>query len=286
MAAAFTRLGLIAGGGDLPVRIAEHCRDAGLGLWVNRIDGMADARLDAFEGVTNGIAQLGKAIEGFKRAGCDAVAFAGYVARPDFKALKPDLRGAMALPRVIAAAGKGDDALLQALIGEFERDGLKVIGVDMVLADLVGGDGVQGAHGPDAAARADLAKAGHIAAAIGALDIGQGAVVVDGLVLAVEAQEGTQAMLERVATLPQDLRGRAGARKGVLVKRPKPGQDLRIDLPTIGPSTVQATAAAGLAGIGYAAGAAQLTDRDAVLDIADAAGLFVIGLPADAFEAQ
>ena len=111
---------------------------------------------------------------------------------------------------------------------------------------------------------ADLRKALHVAETSGELDIGQGAVVCDGLVLAVEAQEGTDAMLARVADLPADLRGAPSARKGVLAKAPKPIQDLRVDLPTIGARTVELAAAAGLAGVGGVAGQLIVIDRAAI----------------------
>jgi hypothetical protein len=140
--------------------------------------------------------------------------------------------------------------------------------------------GPLGARASGDADRADIAKAIETARAIGMLDIGQGAVVCDGLVLAVEAQEGTDAMLQRVAELPADLRGTAERRRGVLAKVAKPIQEERVDLPTIGLATVEAAARAGLAGIVGVAGKMLVLDRDAVVRAADAAGLFVMGVAA------
>jgi DUF1009 family protein len=144
---------------------------------------------------------------------------------------------------------------------------------------------VWGAHAPSDAHRRDIARAAKVAAATGALDIGQGVVVCDGLVLAVEAQEGTDQMLRRVAELPERLRGTQAARRGVLVKRPKPIQERRIDLPTIGVRTIEGAARAGLSGVAVEAGGALVVRRADVIAAADAAGLFVFGFsPADVGE--
>src|SRR6266481_6244949 len=130
------KLGLIAGGGSLPVEIAEHCQRSGRPLFVIRLKGFAGAGLEPYAGAEVGLAELGKCFKALKRAGCDAVCLAGNVARPDFTALMPDLRGLAALPGAIAAAGKGDDALLRFLVGEFEKEGLAVEGAHVVMDDL------------------------------------------------------------------------------------------------------------------------------------------------------
>jgi DUF1009 family protein len=181
------------------------------------------------------------------------------------------------LPALLAAAPQGDDALLRAVMAEHEKAGFTIIGAEQAMEHLLATPGVWGACAPSDGERGDIAKAAKIAAAVGALDIGQGVVVCDGVVLAVEAQEGTDAMLERVARLPEALRGLANARRGVLVKRPKPIQERRIDLPTIGVKTIQGAAAAGLAGVAVEAGGALAVRRDALVAAADAAGLFVYG---------
>jgi UDP-2,3-diacylglucosamine hydrolase len=277
----WTKLGLIAGGGDLPVRLAEHCRDGALPLHVSRISAMSDPRLRAFAGSEAPIASIGERIKALKADGVDAVVFAGLVKRPDFATLKPDLRGALALPRLIAEARKGDDALLRAVLQEFEKEGFQIVGADEVLEDLLATEGLIAARAPTESEQGDIAVAARIAAAMGALDIGQGAVVCDGLVLAVEAQEGTDAMLTRVAHLPADIRGSREARRGVLCKRAKPIQERRVDLPTVGLKTVDGVARAGLAGIAVEAGGALIIDRPAVVAAADEAGLFLVGFAAD-----
>jgi DUF1009 family protein len=272
------RLGLIAGGGRLPVEIAEHCRQSGRALFVVRLKGMADPALGAFAGAEVGLAELGKCLNALKSAGCEAVCLAGRVARPDFADLAPDLRGLTALPGVIAAARKGDDALLRFLIGEFEKEGFAIEGAEAVLGELRLPAGPLGRHAPDPAQAADAQRALQVARAIGELDIGQGAVVCDGLVLAVEAQEGTDAMLARVAALPAHLRGDAAAPRGALAKAPKPIQDLRVDLPTIGPGTLRGLAAAGLAGVAGEAGRTIVLERAETIALADELGLFVLGV--------
>jgi DUF1009 family protein len=283
------KLGLIAGGGELPVRLARQCQAVGRPLFVIRLKGMADAALEAFDGIEAGIAELGKGFAALKRAGCEAVCLAGIVKRPDFSALKPDLRGLKALPGAVAAARKGDDALLRFLVGEFESEGFSVEGAHEVAAEMTLPHGPLGRLAPEAVHLADLHKAFHVAGEIGRLDVGQGAVVCEGLVLAVEAQEGTDAMLDRCASLPETLRGTATARRGVLAKRPKPIQEERVDLPTIGVATLRGAARAGLAGVVGEAGKALIIDHDAVARAADELGLFVYGLdpkdvPADAAE--
>jgi len=272
-----SKLGLIAGGGALPVSVAARCEAEGRPVFLIRLAGFADAHLARYPGIDAGMAEFGKILSALKKAGCTAVCFAGTVSRPDFRTLKPDLRGATLLPGIIAAASKGDDALLRKILSVFEGEGYAIEGAD----DVLGGDtlpaGALGAMTPTNAQLDDLRKALHVAKKAGELDIGQGAVVCDGLVLAVEAQEGTDAMLARVAGLPADLRGSAAERKGALGKAPKPIQDLRVDMPVIGPQTLELAAAAGLAGVGGVAGKLILIDRPTLVEAADRLGLFVWG---------
>ncbi|HEY8618008.1 UDP-2,3-diacylglucosamine diphosphatase [Phenylobacterium sp.] len=272
------KLGLIAGGGNLPVEIARHCERAGRPLFVIRLKGFAGDGLAPYAGAEVGLAELGKCFKALRRAGCEAVCLAGNVSRPDFSSLVPDMRGLGALPGAIAAARRGDDALLRFLVGEFEKEGFAVEGAHEVMDDLSLPVGPLGRHLAPEETTADVARALEVARAIGRLDVGQGAVVCDGLVLAVEAQEGTDAMLARVAELPAALRGRPGAPRGVLAKAPKPIQETRVDLPTIGRATVEGVARAGLAGIVGEAGRLLVLDREEVIGLADELGLFVVGV--------
>jgi DUF1009 family protein len=272
------RLGLIAGGGALPIELATLRQAAGQPAYVIRLRGFADPALQAFDGAEVGIAELGRCFDLLKRAACDQVCMAGQVNRPDFAALKPDFRGLTALPGAITAARQGDDALLRYLLRQFEAEGFTVIGAHQVTGGLLLDLGATGAHRPDAQAQADLGQAMQVASAIGALDIGQAVVVAGGLVLAVEAQEGTDALLRRCAELPVAIRGEPGRRLGVLVKRPKPIQERRMDLPVIGVDTVERAAAAGLAGIAGEAGGLLVLNKPQVIATADQLGLFLFGL--------
>ncbi len=274
------KLGLIAGGGDLPFALASHCRAVGRPVFVIRLRGFAGADLAGFDGVEAGIAELGKGMTALRRAACDSVCFAGKVDRPDLRAVKPDLRGLAALPGAIAAASRGDDALLTFLLREFEKDGFRIEGAHEVMMSLTLASGSLGRHAPLPAHAADIARAMQAARAIGALDAGQAAVSCNGLILALEAQEGTDALLTRVSGLPLAIRGAPDDRRGVLAKTCKPGQELRVDLPTIGPATVRLAAEAGLAGIVGEAGRLLVIERAATLDLADRLGLFVFGTDA------
>ncbi len=269
------KLAIIAGSGELPKRLLEACRATGRPAFVLALEGHTEPALVA--GVEHVWIRLGAAADGFAAlhaAGVADVVFAGPVKRPSFASLMPDLRAAKILARVGVRA-LGDDGLLSALVKEFESEGFRVVGVDDVLADLVAPSGAIGRLLPDDTARADIARGLAVVHALGALDIGQGAVVEAGLVLGVEAIEGTDALIERAGKLKRE-----GPRRGVLIKAKKPGQERRVDLPTIGVDTVDRVAAAGFAGIAIEAGSALIVDRDDVARRADAAGIFVVGVGA------
>ncbi|MBC7770215.1 MAG: UDP-2,3-diacylglucosamine diphosphatase LpxI [Phycisphaerales bacterium] len=271
------KLGVIAGGGELPVVLAEHLAASGRPYFIARIIPMADPALEKHPGAAHGLGAMGARMDAMRQAGCDAVVLLGEVARPNIAALELDDVARAMLPALLAAMPHGDDALLRAVLSEHERAGFRVIGADEAMAELLAPQGAWGAVTPNPRHLHDIVKAAKVAAASGAFDIGQGVVVCDGLVLAVEAQEGTDAMLRRVAELPAPIRGQSGARRGVLVKRPKPIQERRIDLPTVGVRTIEGAAAAGLAGVAVEAGGALTVRRDAIITAADGAGIFVYG---------
>lgn len=272
------KLGLVAGAGTLPVEIAQECESAGRPIFVARIKGLADPRLAEYPGADIGLAEFGKLFSTLKKAKCPSVCLAGIVQRPDFRTLVPDLKGLAILPGLALAARKGDDALLRAVIAAFEKEGFNLEAPQDVAGALTLGEGPLGLHAPGEDHAEDIERAMMIAREIGRLDIGQGAVVARGLVLAVEAQEGTDAMLRRVAGLPEALRGKPDDPSGVLAKCPKPIQERRVDLPTIGLATVHRAAAAGLAGIVGEAGGLIVLDRKAVIAEADNLGLFIYGV--------
>jgi DUF1009 family protein len=271
------KLGIIAGGGALPLALAEHCAVSGQAYFVARVEPFADADYAGHPNAAHNVGAMAARIAALKAEDCDAIVFAGYVTRPDFTQVIWDEGGRAMLPALTQAARDGDDALLRALVAAHAKAGFEVVGADQIAAGLLAPAGQWGAATPNARDLNDLKKAAEVAAALGALDVGQGAVSCDGLVLAVEAQEGTDQMLKRVASLPEALRGTPEARRGVLVKRAKPIQDRRIDLPIIGVKTIENAVAAGLAGIAVEAGGALAIDRGGLIKAADAAGLFLYG---------
>jgi UDP-2,3-diacylglucosamine hydrolase len=266
------RLGILAGAGELPRRIIEACRAADRDFFVLAFKGEADPAILA--DVPHATVRLGAAGEGFRllhEAGVDELVFAGSLKRPTVTSLRPDWRAAKFFAR-IGYRALGDDGLLSAVIAELEGEGFKVVGADTLLRDDLAPHGLFGLVAPDAQAEADIAHGLTIARALGALDIGQAVVVQQGLVLGVEAIEGTDALLMRCRDLRREGPG------GVLVKIAKPRQERRADLPTIGRRTVEAAHAAGLRGIAVEAGSTIVLDRPAIVAVADAAGLFVIGV--------
>jgi DUF1009 family protein len=274
------KLGLIAGGGGLPAEIAERCRRTGRPYFVVRLRGFADDATLNHPHLDIGFGELGKVFKTLHEKHCPVVCFAGTVARPDFGKLKPDLRGLAAMPRIAAAARKGDDGLLRAVMDEFRKEGFDIEGAHDAARSMTLPLGLLGRCGPDESHGEDIQRALVAARAIGRLDIGQGAVVCNGLVLAVEAQEGTDAMLHRVRGLPEAVRGVPGHARGVLAKAPKPIQSTDVDMPTIGAATVRGAAQAGLAGIVGEAGRLLVVDREETAALADDLGLFILGVEA------
>lgn len=276
-AGAFGKVAIIAGGGSLPLQLAEACRRAGRPYLVLAVDGFADEAVAAHPHETVGLASFGRAFRLMREAGCEAMILAGIISRPDFTKLKPDLVTLKRLPRIIRAARGGDDRLLGTIVSIFEEDGFRIVGAHEIAPELLAPEGVFGKYQPTDENHADIACGIGVVRAMGRLDIGQGTVICDGVVLAVEAAEGTDRMLERCASLPRHLRGSEKKRKGVFVKAPKPQQERRVDLPTIGPRTVERVSAAGLAGIAVEAGGALVIDREETVAFADKAGLFLYG---------
>ena len=273
--AADSPLGIIAGNGALPRRLVESCRAAGRPVFVLAFEGEADQATVA--GVPHAWCRLGAAATALDLLHANAVTelvLAGGIRRPSLSALRPDWRAAKFFARVGYRA-LGDDGLLSAVVKELEREGFRVIGAEQLLAsdDLLA-EGPLGRCLPSAEARADIERGLRLARAIGALDIGQAVVVQQGLVLGVEAAEGTDGLLRRCAGLRRDGPG------GVLVKAAKPGQEQRVDRPTIGPQTVVLAAAAGLQGIAAEAGMTLVVDRAEIIRAADLADLFVVGVAA------
>ncbi|MFT3998154.1 MAG: UDP-2,3-diacylglucosamine diphosphatase LpxI [Asticcacaulis sp.] len=271
------KLGLIAGGGLVPVEIARYLKRSGRPYCVIRLEGLADAELSDHPGHDIDIGHFQQIFVALAQEGCRAVCMVGYVKRPDFDTMKRDQGGAAHLPGIQAAGRGGDDSLLRQVARVFESQGYAIEGAHDANPELLLEAGVQAGPEPSGEAQDDIEEAFRIAHAIGALDIGQAAVVAGRIVLAVEAQEGTDGLLARISSLSPVLTGASDRRKGVLAKVPKPIQDLRLDMPTIGVQTVEAAAAAGLCGIVGQAGALLVVDKARVYNRAAELGLFIYG---------
>ena len=266
-------LGIIAGNGTLPRRLIDSSRAKGRDVFVVALEG--EAAPETVIDIAHIWCRMGaaaKALRALRDNGVSDVCFAGGVHRPSLAAIRPDWRAAKFFAKV-GYRLLGDDGLFSAIAKELEIEGFRVVGAHDLLDDAVTvPEGPLGRIVPDAGASGDIARGIEVARAIGALDIGQAVVVQQGLVLGVEAIEGTDALIQRCLGLRRDGAG------GVLVKLQKPGQEARIDRPTIGPQTVRLVAEAGLRGIAAEAGATLLLDRDEVIRAADAAGVFVVGV--------
>ncbi len=266
-------LGILAGGGALPRRVAEAALAAGRTVFLVAFEGQAESDMvSGFPHVWVRLGAAGRTIAELKKAGVTDLVMAGPVRRPTIAELGLDWRGMQLFARIGKRAALGDDGLLSAVAAELEQEGFHLLGADQVLSSGTAQAGILGRHIPDADETRDVDWGVHVARALGVLDIGQAVVVQQGIVLGVEAIEGTDALLSRVSALR-----RAGP-GGVLVKIAKPQQDRRVDLPTIGPNTVALAAAAGLRGIAVEAAGTILLDRAQTIAAADEAGLFLVAV--------
>jgi len=265
-------LGLVAGTGALPRRLAEACRAQGRPLFVLALKGITDPALaETVPHAWVKLGAVGAALDALRGAGVRDIMLAGPVPRPSFGTMGLDLRTL----KLLADAGRGglgDDGLLSMIVRELEREGFNVLAPEAVLGGLAAAVGPLGGVVPGPVHEADIALGMRVVRALGALDVGQACVVQGGRVLGVEAAEGTDALIERCS-------GLGTGPGGVLVKAAKPQQERRVDLPAIGPATVAVAARAGLAGIAVEAGASLIIDAAATREAADAAGLFVVAVP-------
>jgi DUF1009 family protein len=273
-------LGLIAGSGPLPFEVAEAARARGLGVAIAALEGNTEPGIEALASAGArwfNPGQLGALIDFLGAAGAREVILAGAVSKRrilrDPAALRPDARALALLARLARSGRTGDDALLRGLAAELEAEGLRVIDSTRYLDERMTPEGALAGPAPSDALRADLELGLRVIVSLGAHDIGQAVVVKDGAVLAVEAVEGTDATLRRGAQF-----GRGAA----LVKGAKPGQDMRFDVPVIGPDTIELARECALAAIGLEAGRTLILRRDAALAAAERAGIAVVGLAAPA----
>lgn len=266
------KLGVLAGAGKLPQELIAACRATGRDVFLLAIRNHTDdACVDGVEHVWVRLGAIGTALKHLREAGVEELCLAGQISRPSWRELMPDVRGTTFLAR-IGFDRLGDAGLLDVIANGLEGEGFRIVGAHEVAPQLLAPVGTLTRRAPDEKEQEDIRRGYEIAKAIGELDVGQGAIVQQGLVLAVEAAEGTDAMIARAKGLARKGRG------GVLVKVPKPQQDRRLDLPTIGVRTIEAAVDAGLAGIAMAAGETLVVDRTAAVVAADRAGLFLVGI--------
>jgi DUF1009 family protein len=270
-------LAIIAGGGALPCTLAEAATAQGRLVHILGIRGEADEKIARFPHTWLKWGEVGKLFATLDNQGCRDLVIIGAVTRPDLANVRFDFGAIKNLPFLLSLGVGGDDHVLSSVVRFLEGKGYRVYGAGEVAPELLAGEGPLGAKAPSQDDRADIDTGFRVVSALGRLDVGQAAVVVKGHVLAVEAAEGTDAMIARCAELRKGAAGRRRRLAGVLVKAPKPGQEERVDLPTIGPDTVESAARAGLAGIAVAAGGVLIADRAATLAAANAHGLFLFG---------
>lgn len=271
-------LAILAGGGSVPGIVAAAAIRAGRPVLVIGIAGEADASIEAFPHRWVGWGDVGRLLASLKAHRSHDLVLVGRIgSRPDYLGMKLDRAGAMVRPAILRIFAGGDNLVLLGAVRLFESRGFRIVGAHEVARELVAPPGwlTRAAAEPRDLRDGEAALAA--AKAIGSLDIGQAAVAVGGRVVALEGAEGTDGMLERVAALRASGRIRWQGRAGALGKCAKPHQDLRVDMPTIGPQTIRAVAAAGLAGIVVEAGRVMLAEREETLRIANAHGLFLLG---------
>jgi DUF1009 family protein len=275
-------LAIVCGAGNMPYRVADAVIGRGRRVVLLALVGWADPlQVERYQHHWARLGQLGRMSRIARQEGCRDVVFIGALTRPAITQLRFDLATLMVLPRIIKAFAGGDNHLLTRVCRLVEDRGFRLLGAHEVAPEILVPAGQLGRHAPTERDRADIAVGQALLAATGAFDIGQAVVVAGNRVIAVEAAEGTDRMLARIAQLRREGTLKLPVKSGVLVKSPKPSQDRRFDLPSVGARTIEAAEAASLAGIAVEARGAVTADLSEMVRQADAAGLFVVGVPAD-----
>lgn len=275
-------IALICGGGTFPGAVADAIARRGLRPVMLAIRGWADPKIvepRAHHWIALG--QAGRLLRLARAEQCREAVFIGAVLRPPLSQIRLDWYTLRLLPSMMRAFRGGDNRLLSGIARLFEQAGVRIVGVADVAPEVLVPEGVLGRRQPTERDRADIARALEMIAALGPFDVGQAAVVASDHVLAVEAAEGTDNMLDRLVELRAQRRVTAAPGTGVLVKAPKPDQDRRFDLPAIGPQTVAKVARAGLGGIAVTAGSTIIAEPAETVAAADRAGIFLVGVAGD-----
>jgi hypothetical protein len=272
-------IAIICGGGSFPGAVAEAIVRRGRTPVMFGLKGWADpAAVERYTHHWIALGQFGRFVRLAQSEHCRDVLLIGTLVRPSLRRIRLDWQTIRLMPRIVRSFRGGDDRLLSGVAGLIESAGLCVIGVGDVAPEIFAPEGRLGRYGPSDRDQGDITRGLKLIAALGPFDVGQAAVVANNHVLAVEAAEGTDNMLGRIAELRGQGRVTAAPGTGVLVKAPKPGQDRRFDLPSIGPQTIANAARAGLAGIAVAAGSTIMAEAADVIAAADRAGIFVVGV--------
>lgn len=272
-------LAIYCAGGSLPFAVADAARRSGREVHLFALRGWADpARVQAYPHQWGGLGQFGRFHRFLLNRGCKDVVFIGTLTRPTIWRVWPDLKALSLLPRIYSAFRGGDNHLLSVFGRLVEEHGFRLVGAHEIAPEILVPEGPIGRAAPSPQDRSDIARGLELLRAMGPFDIGQAAVVARNRVLAIEAAEGTDRMLERLGALRRDGAVRWEAGTGVLIKAPKPAQNVRIDLPTIGPRTIEMAHRAGLAGIAVVAGGTVVAEPQQVAAAADRANLFVVGV--------
>lgn len=268
------KLGIIAGGGNLPKKVIQICKQINRPHFIVAFEGMTD--LETVAGSPHefrGLGEIEATLNKLKEEGCEEVTFVGRIERPSFSTLKMDKRAASLMAKA-ALRGFGDNAVLSLILEEIEKDGFKVVGAQDILTDIMAPEGVMGSCKPDEQAERDIKRGQDILRQMAPADVGQSVIVQQEIVLGIEAVEGTDALIDRCVASKRE--GPAG----ILVKMRKTNQEIRVDLPTIGPETIKKIHAAGFRGIAVEAQGTIILNRPEVIDLANQYGIFLVGISA------
>jgi DUF1009 family protein len=274
-----TGLVIVCGGGSLPFALADAAIARGRRVLLIALRGCADPeRVAAYRHHWTWLGQLRGMMRAANSEGCRDVVFIGSVTRPSLWHIRPDFLVLRLMPHLMRLYRGGDDYLQTGIARLVERYGFRMVGPTEIAPELAMPTGPLGARSPGERDRADIAKGLELLRATSPFDIGQAVVIADNQILALEGPEGTDRTIARVAELRRNGRIRSPAGTGVLVKAAKVGQDHRLDLPVIGPPTVDAAVAAGLAGIAVVAGSTIVAEPGRIAAAADRGGIFVVGV--------
>lgn len=270
-----SRLGIVAAAGSIPLAVCQAAAEKDIEVFAVALRGQASPEIAQFPHCWVRLGQVGGIIGALRKAECRDIVIVGALKRPNLWRIGLDFGFVRNLPTILSLTRGGDDTVLKRVVRFFEKQGFTVRGAHEIAPSLLAPTGHLGSLAPDETHQQDVSQAFALIEALGPFDVGQAVVVDHGHILAIEAAEGTDQMLKRCGALRQWGRRK---RSGVLVKAPKPGQEMRVDMPVIGPRTVENAAEAGLAGIAVASGEVMIADQEDMISLADRHGIFVAGM--------